>query len=265
MDTDLAVEWAKTVCIPFLEQKHPPDRQVLLLQDSLKAQRTGEYIRTLQESGIESAFGPKNQTEYWQPIDAGHIGAVLKQLARTEFEKWMESVSNPDAPRESQKYNWQIWEGNRMKMYEKRILMTWVFGRAWEQLLSSRYRRFRQNAFANCGALLSRTGINDGTVIIEGAPLFSPPCVGTVLYDQAYENQAWTAAPEFIFSNELPGGNDQLGPDSSSEDSSEPTSDSESSSGTPVAAGVDRVVWECRSTGNNIFGCSLHTARRAGM
>ena len=43
-----------------MEQKHPPGRQVLLLQDSLKAQRTGEYIRTLQESGIESAFGPTN-------------------------------------------------------------------------------------------------------------------------------------------------------------------------------------------------------------
>ena len=34
MDKDLAVEWAKTVFIPFLEQKHPLDRQVLLLQDS---------------------------------------------------------------------------------------------------------------------------------------------------------------------------------------------------------------------------------------
>ncbi len=25
-------------------------------------------------------FGPKNKTEGWQPIDAGHLGAILKEL-----------------------------------------------------------------------------------------------------------------------------------------------------------------------------------------
>jgi hypothetical protein len=104
-----------------LEDKHPGDRQVLLLQDSLKAQRTGEYVRFLQSRGVESAYGPRNQTEYWQPIDAGHIGAVLKQLGRAELEKWMETPSNPDAPPESRQYHWQLWESNKMQASEKRI------------------------------------------------------------------------------------------------------------------------------------------------
>jgi len=138
MDSQLAVTWASQVFVPFLEDKHPGDRQVLLLQDSLKAQRTGEYVRFLQSRGVESAYGPRNQTEYWQPIDAGHVGAVLKQLGRAELEKWMETPSNPDAPPESRQYHWQLWESNKMQASEKRILMTWVFGRAWEQLLTPR-------------------------------------------------------------------------------------------------------------------------------
>ena len=73
-------------------------------------------------------------------IDAGHIGEVLKKLANTEFEKWMETVSNPDAPMESRKYHWQLWESNKMTQMDKRNLMTWVFGRAWDQLLTSRLK-----------------------------------------------------------------------------------------------------------------------------
>ena len=67
---------------------------------------------------VLSAYGPRNQTEYWQPIDAGHVGAVLKQLARVEFEKWMETASNPDTPLESRQYQWQLWESNTMQASE---------------------------------------------------------------------------------------------------------------------------------------------------
>jgi hypothetical protein len=104
----------------------------------MKAQRRGDYVRLLQAAGVECAYGPRNQTEYWQPIDQGHIGAVLKQLARVEFEKWMEQLPEGDGPPETWEYNWQKWESNRMPAKEKRVLMTWVFGRAWEQLLSPR-------------------------------------------------------------------------------------------------------------------------------
>ena len=81
-------------------------------------------------------------------------------------------------------------------------------------LLIRRYRRFRQSAFGNCGALVTRTGINDDTVAIEGAPNFHPPAPGTMLYDAAFENDSWTVVAAFTFSNELVGGNDEAGPDS---------------------------------------------------
>ena len=30
-------------------------------------------------------------------------------------------------------YNWQRWEDNKLSMREKRVLMTWIFGKAWER------------------------------------------------------------------------------------------------------------------------------------
>ena len=92
-----------------------------------------------------------------------------------------------------------------------------------------RYARFRQSAFRHSGCLLTRSGINDDCVTLEGEPNFHPAAPGTVPYDEAYENQAWTGAPEFIFSNELPGGDDEVGPDSASENLSAEGSDSEAS------------------------------------
>ena len=231
MDNQLAVTWAEQVFVPFLQAKHPGDRQALLLQDNLKAQRTGKYVRLLQANGVQMAFGPRNQTEYWQPIDAGHIGAVLKQLARAEFEKWMETVSNPDDPAEAHVYNWQKWERNRIPAKDKRVLMTHVFGRAYNQILDPSYRRFRQSAFGNCGALVTLTGINDDTVIFEGAPNFHPPAPGTILHDAAFENDSWTGAAAFNFSYDIAGGNDEAGPDcSASENPSEAESESHDSS-----------------------------------
>ena len=138
MDREQAVMWAEDIFVPFLQQKHPGDRDILLLQDSMKAQRSGEYVRLLRNHGVEMAFGPRNQTEYWQPIDAGHVGAVLKQLGRVEFEKWMEQVSNPTEPESNWVYNWNKWENNKFSAKDKRILMTWVFGNAWGQLMSQK-------------------------------------------------------------------------------------------------------------------------------
>ena len=74
-----------------------------------------------------------------------------------------------------------------------------------------RYRRFRRAAFESCGALLTTTGINDDSVVIEGAMNFSPPGPEATLHDAVLENQSWTGAPEFMFSNELAGGATRLG------------------------------------------------------
>ena len=59
---------------------------------------------------------------------------------------------------------------------------------------------------------------------------FSTPGPEVALHDAVLENQSWAGAPEFMFSNELAGGNDEAGLDSSSEVASSSGSDTEDSS-----------------------------------
>ena len=71
--------------------------KVLLLQDHLGAQKKGRYVQKLNAISVESVYGPKNKTERWQPIGAGHIGAVFKQLCKVEWDIWLDqsTVSPP--------------------------------------------------------------------------------------------------------------------------------------------------------------------------
>ena len=59
---------------------------------------------------------------------------------------------------------------------------------------------------------------------------FSPPGPEATLHDAVLENHSWTGAPEFMFSHELAWGNNEAGPDSSSEAASSSGSDTEDSS-----------------------------------
>ena len=63
---------------------------------------------------------------------------MLKQLGRVEFEKWMEQMSNPIESEANWVYNWQKWENNKFSAKDKRVLMTWVFGKAWAQLMTQK-------------------------------------------------------------------------------------------------------------------------------
>ena len=49
-------------------------------------------------------------------------------------------------------------------MREKRILMTWIFGAAWDTFCTKKYDHMRRSAFLKTGALLTMTGKNDKMV-----------------------------------------------------------------------------------------------------
>ena len=97
-------------------------------------------------------------------------------------------------------------------------------------LFLPRYRRFRQAAFANCGALLTKTGILDDCVAIEGVPNFHPSHPGSRHYHELFMNDAWAAASEFVFSSDLSGRHDDVEPDSSSRNISLSSTDADDSS-----------------------------------
>jgi hypothetical protein len=97
-------------------------------------------------------------------------------------------------------------------------------------LFLPRYRRFRQAAFANCGALLTTTGILDDSVAIKRVHNFHPPPPGSAVYDDSIMNHSWTAASEFVFSSDPPGRHEDVEPDSSARNISSSSTDADDSS-----------------------------------
>ena len=127
--------------------------------DDGKGEETGKGKASEEALGGQCVYGPRNKTEGWQPIDAGHLGAMVKALGKANFERWMEATSRN--PKHEGKPNWQVWEENAMTMKEKRILVTWVFGNAWSKLCSDSYKHARVSAFLKTGCLLTVSGVND--------------------------------------------------------------------------------------------------------
>ena len=111
----------------------------LLYMDNLGAQKKLTYIRPLQQIGVQGCFGPATAIEGWQPIDAGHIGAVIKALAKGFMQSWMEqfSLAHPDMR------NYELWQQGKITASEKRSLMTFVFGEAWKKLQETKYKRMK--------------------------------------------------------------------------------------------------------------------------
>ena len=100
--------------------------------------------------------------------------------------------------------------------------------------LLRRYRGFNRSAFTISGCLLTRSGINDDSVILEGVPGYKPPAPGTVLCDEAFHNHSWTGSTAFMFSNCLPGRDMQAGAAFSSENTS---GDDSASAGSVLSEG----------------------------
>ena len=49
-----------------------------------------EFVKLMHAGGTTLAYGPKQKTHGWQPIDRGHIGATLKAMMRQEQQSWLE-------------------------------------------------------------------------------------------------------------------------------------------------------------------------------
>ncbi len=161
-------------------------------------------------------YGPTGRTEGWQPIDAGHIGAIVKALAKEAFQLWMDSPSR-QVPGES---NWQRWERGALSMREKRILMTHVFGDCWKRFCSQRYHMTRVRAFQRTGCAATLTGANDNLISVDGLPRLQLAPIGAPFDDEEYASRAWSGHDAFAFYDELPGGDDEMGSSTSSSSSS---------------------------------------------
>jgi hypothetical protein len=137
---------------------------------SIVLQDLKTYVRPIQKLGGETGYGPKNITEAWQPIDAGHIGAMLKAFAKGFLDEWLAKDYKGEVVLEGEQSmvkNWQIWELGKFTAREKRVLMTWVFGNAWTKLTSIEYAHLVRSAFEKTGILQTATGKNDHIITCE--------------------------------------------------------------------------------------------------
>ena len=130
----------------------------------------------------------------WAPIDRGHLGACVKTLGKAKFAAWMENPSEAD-PAVS---NWENWDSEKVSMREKRILSTWVFGEAWEEIQKDVYKDFRYKAWSYSGLACTMSGVNDDAAIGEGfLEPFGMVDVDEPFLDEAYVKNHYSGHPDF--------------------------------------------------------------------
>ena len=181
-------------------QEHLPDDPNIIFLDNLRCQRMEEYISKIHDTNGSDGFGPENLTHAWAPIDRGHIGATLKQLAKQSFDDWLDqdSVAFPGVK------NGTRWEQNKMTAKEKRVMCTWVYGEAWETLQKSIHRALRHRAWTSTGLMMTMIGVNDHCAIMEGdiTPFeMIPP--GEEFTDDDYVKKTFSKQPDFLLNQPL--------------------------------------------------------------
>ena len=160
----------------------------------------------------ESVFGPASRTDGWQPVDRGHVGALLKQWARQDQAVWLEDDDN-----------FQKWENGKLSAKEKRVLCTKWFGAAWRKLKA--HPAVVERAFAATGCGCDMLGHTDADISVVGLknPIEMVKVEEPFIDDaDEYKNRAWSCAEHFLFA-------DKEESDSSEEEASS-SSDSASSS-----------------------------------
>ena len=86
----------------------------------------------------------------------------------------MEPLANPRPilgtiywPADAHESRWQKWERGGFTAREKRVLMTFIFGDAWQQFCGRGYDHVRLTAFLKTGLAMTVTGKNDHAVVVE--------------------------------------------------------------------------------------------------
>jgi hypothetical protein len=195
MNDDTARCWMDEVVEPYVNANLSGGEQWLLTMDNARTQKKKWFVRRIAAMRGTCTYGPPREMQHWQPIDAGH-GAVLKEIARGFFESWLEGSATDGFP------NYVRWETNTLTASAKRIMLTLVYGNAYERLCSPQYDTLRERAFLMTGMLLTLTGENDHVVEFENhhgsLPLSAP---GLPFVDQEYTDRAHSASANFVFAD----------------------------------------------------------------
>ncbi len=204
---------------PHIWQRFENDGQDewILFMDHLKCQKSLRLARAIYQLGGCAAFGPRNMTETWQPIDAGHLGAAFKEACKSQWEAFMEASTLVEGLQ-----NWRAIELNHFTARQKRIAISHIVGETWQRFTAPQgpYTNMRMRSFIVTGCAITVTGKNDNMIEVlgwTGDLNLLPP--GTNFDDEDYIRDVWTAHPHF-FGEEGPSIEDAGSASSSSSDES---------------------------------------------
>ena len=131
MDGNVCQQWIEKTLETFVNDEKL-ERFVLLL-DKLTAHKTDEFKQEVSRMSGVVWFGLPDATDLWQPVDAGYA-QVLKSLIAKEQQTWLDIETNADR-----------WFGNAepYTAKERRILVSYWAGKAWDKLSDSYYDKLR--------------------------------------------------------------------------------------------------------------------------
>ena len=136
-----------------------------MLCDNLEAHQKDDFKESVANKSVLVWFGLPNGTDLWQPVDAG-FAQIFKQLIGIEQRDWLECDDNAD--------RWFCHE-NPFSAKERRVLITWWVGKAWEKLHSDKYDKLRMSCWQKTGCLMTANGDDDALIKPEGLPDYTVP------------------------------------------------------------------------------------------
>ena len=139
--------------------------ETLGLCDSLDAQKSYQFNEECRKFRHRPYHGPASETEHWQPIDAGGIGALVKSLLRIAQDEWLMKSKN-----------WRRWSQGTLSAGERRILTTKWLADAWETVCKD-YKHALRKAWDKSGSGVTIDGSNDHLIVVKGRPDWKPPRV----------------------------------------------------------------------------------------
>ena len=181
MDQKVNMEWTEKVLFKFVEKENL--KKFVLLCDNLEAHQKDDFKESVSKKSGLVWFGLPNGTDLWQPVDAGYA-QILKSLIGIEQRDWLDCDNNAD--------RWFCHE-NPFSAKERRVLISWWVGNAWQKLNTNDYDKLRLSCWQKTGCLITANGEDDNLIKPEGLPDYSVP--PPLFLDAAQQSPVSNKAP----------------------------------------------------------------------
>ncbi|CAN0139847.1 unnamed protein product, partial [Heterosigma akashiwo] len=161
-DREFTNKWTREQLLPFIEQECGGSES-MVIWDNLDSQTTDSFLNLLRSKGASRNLVPAKKTENTQPVDGG-LGQHAKVLTAKQMDSWMDDPENLEK-----------WENESISASEKRVLITWWVGAAWEKIWAEDGPYNPTRYFEKTGCLLTADGSEDDKIQLEGIKDYQVP------------------------------------------------------------------------------------------